>query len=261
VRKIKIQPPDTPEWQNWDRKCKNATNLNWERVSRNEELVFNRKTYKEYKEFFIDSAFHGKCGYCEGPVTGFQHGDVEHFRPTKKVANEKNEAIHDHPGYHWLFYNWQNLLISCQTCNQIKDGIGKGNRFPVLGIHADRPETLDQEKPLLINPTSDLPEDCPSKHLAITPDGYLQGLTDRGKMCIQIFGLNLRDHLVEGRHRAYIQALFLKGQLHSESKEDRQIAINKITAIKHGKKSYSIAQVEAVKALKELYLQNKNDPI
>jgi hypothetical protein len=255
VRKIKIQPPDSLAWQRWDKRCQKATKENWAKVDRNEKPVFDENLYKKYKEFFMDAAFHGKCGYCECPVKDFQHGDVEHFRPKAQVTNEKDETI-DHPGYHWLAYDWRNLLISCQKCNQIskrgKQKIGKGCRFPVLEIHAQNPETIEQEKPLLINPTSNLPEDRPSKHLAINPDGSgsLQGLTDRGKMCIQIFGLNLRDQLVTQRKIAYRESLRLQAELKSESKEERDKAIQEIIAIKKGKEPYSIAHVEAVKALK-----------
>jgi uncharacterized protein (TIGR02646 family) len=260
VRKVKVQPPDTPAWRRWDKKCKKATKQNWEKVDKNEKPVFDGKIYKKYKDFFMDEAFHGKCGYCECPVKDFQHGDVEHFRPKASVTNEKDEGIPDHPGYHWLAYDWENLLISCVRCNQLsKGGIGKGCRFPVTDIRAHTPETLDQEKPLLINPTSSLPEDHPSKHLAINPDGYLRELTERGKMCIQIFGLNLRDQLVAQRKRAYREALLLKAQLNSTSEEEQQEAIQEIIAIKKGKKSYSIAQTEAVEALKVWYLLSQSN--
>jgi hypothetical protein len=182
---------------------------------------------------------------------------VEHFRPKAKVTNEKDRTIEDHPGYHWLAYDWQNLLISCITCNQIsKRKFGKGCRFPVVGEHARTPEMIAQEQPLLINPTSSVPHDHPDKHLKINCDGSLRGLTKRGKMCIQVFGLNLRDQLVEERQRAYQEALILQGQLKSKSKEEQQKAINKIIAIKQGEKSYSIAQAEAVAALKALSQSN-----
>jgi predicted metal-binding protein len=256
VRKVKVQPPDTPAWKRWITRCEKATKQIQEQIDRGEKPIFDEKIYQKYKEFFMDAAFHGKCGYCECPVRDFQHGDVEHFRPKAMVTNEKDEVIYDHPGYHWLVYDWQNLLISCVKCNQIftrgNQKIGKGNRFPVKGLHALTPETLAQEKPLLINPTGSLPEDRPSKHLAINPDGSLRGLTDRGKMCIQVFGLNHRDQLVSQRKRAYREALLLKGQLQSSSKDEQQEAIQEIIAIKQGKKSYSIAQAEAVAALKAL---------
>jgi uncharacterized protein (TIGR02646 family) len=264
VRKIKIQPPDTPAWKRWDKKCKNATKLNWEKVDRNEKPIFDGEIYKKYKDFFMDTAFDGRCGYCECLVKDFQHGDVEHFRPKAPATNEKDEEIINHLGYHWLAYDWQNLLISCQICNQIsKRGnqrIGKGSRFPVIGTHAHTPETLDHEKPLLINPTSQLLDDLPSKHLAINQDGSLQGLTDRGKMCIDVFGLNHRDQLVKQRKKAYVESLRLQAQLKSESKEERDQAIQEIIAIKKGKEPYSIAQIGAVKALKEWYLKNKDNP-
>jgi uncharacterized protein (TIGR02646 family) len=254
VRKVKVQPPDTPAWKNWIKRCEKAAKQTQEQIDRGEKPSFNESVYQKYKEFFMDAAFHGKCGYCECHIKDFQRGDVEHFRPKAPATNEKDEEVINHLGYHWLAYDWQNLLISCQICNQIsKRGdqrIGKGSRFPVMGAHAHTSETLDQEKPLLINPTSSLPEDHPSKHFFMNPDGLLQGQTDRGKMCIKVFDLNLRDQLVADRKRAYREALLLKAQLNSSSKEEQQEAIQEIIAIKHGKKSYSIAQAEAVAALK-----------
>lgn len=168
--------------------------------------------------------------------------------------------IANHPGYYWLAYDWRNLLISCIKCNQLsKRKFGKGCRFPVVDKYAHTPEMINQEKPLLINPTSIASEDWPSKHLIINPDGSLQGLTDRGKMCIQVFGLNLRDQLVAERKRAYREALLLQAQLKSDSIEEQQEAIQEIIVIKHGKKSYSIAQVEAVETLKKWYFQGKSN--
>jgi uncharacterized protein (TIGR02646 family) len=259
VRRIKIQPPtNDAAWKRWNKKCQKATQENWGEVQRNEKPAFDSEIYKKYKDFFLDIAFHGKCGYCECSVKDFQHGDVEHFRPKAMTANEKDEIIFDHPGYHWLAYDWQNLLISCQKCNQLsKQGkYGKGNRFPVLGNHACTPEEIAHEKPLLINPTSKLSEDFPSKHLAINPDGSLRGLTDRGKMCIQVFGLNRRDQLKTQRRVYYRDALRLQAQLKSESQDERDEAIREIIAIKEGKEPYSIAQAEAVAALKALSQSN-----
>jgi uncharacterized protein (TIGR02646 family) len=259
VRQVKIEPPDTAVWKRWEKKCKQATEKNWASVNRGDKPVFDEKIYKKYKEFFMDKAFHGKCGYCECPVKDFQQGgDVEHFRPKGRVTNAKDEVILDHLGYHWLAYDWQNLLISCKGCNQFakQKKYGKGDRFPVLNNYAYTPEVIAQEQPLLINPTSNVPDDHPDKHLKIKCDGSLRGLTERGKMCIQVFGLNLREQLVEERQRAYQEALVLQGKLKSKSKEEQQKAINKIIAIKQGEKSYSIAQAEAVAALKALAQSN-----
>ena len=255
MRKVKVQPPDTPQWKRWITRCEKAAKQTQEQVELGEKLLFDEAIYQKYKEFFMNTAFYGKCGYCECPVKDFQHGDVDHFRPKARVTNEKDEVINDHPGYHWLAYDWQNLLISCQKCNQLsKLGFGKGCRFPVMDRHAHTPETIDQEKPLLINPTSSLPENHPIKHLAINSDGSLRGLTERGEMCIQVFGLNYRDQLVSQRKKAYREALLLKAQLQSTSKEEQQNAIDEIIAIKKGKEPYSIAQIEAVNALKALAL-------
>jgi uncharacterized protein (TIGR02646 family) len=261
VRRIKIQPPtNDAAWKRWNKKCQKATQENWEKVNQGEKPIFDETIYKKYKEFFMASAFHGKCGYCECPIKDcHQGGDVEHFRPKGRVTNAKDEVILDHLGYHWLAYDWQNLLISCKGCNQVaKQKIyGKGNRFPVSNNYAYMPEAIAHEKPLLINPTSNLSEDFPSKHLAINPDCSLRGLTNRGVMCIQVFGLNLRDQLKTQRRVYYRDALRLQAQLKSESQDERNEAIREIIAIKEGKEPFSIAQAEAVAALKALWQENQ----
>jgi hypothetical protein len=116
----------------------------------------------------------GKCAYCEASFQVVAYGDVEHFRP-KSI-------------YWWLAYCYENYLASCQICN----GTFKRNKFPtkfnvpMVGpavtsasldaeieamIEAFIPDSLDdvvvqnyknlhdKERPLLLNPYYDKPED------------------------------------------------------------------------------------------------------
>ena len=57
-----------------------------------------------------------KCAFCEVNLDS-QHGEIEHFRP-KKMFKQNPEDSRHYPGYYWLSYNWDNLLLSCITCNQ-----------------------------------------------------------------------------------------------------------------------------------------------
>ena len=107
----------------------------------------------EVKEFLYESQ-HGKCCYCERRLPRGET-DVEHFRPKGKVK----EAEKDHPGYWWLAYNWQNLLISCQLCNRTY----KRAQFPLKDESKRVYEEgcgLDEEEPFLINPLEEDPEQC-----------------------------------------------------------------------------------------------------
>ena len=110
----------------------------------------NGKLWREFKELLYELQ-HGKCCYCErGLLMGEAH--VEHFRPKAKV-----EEAERHPGYWWLAYSWENLLLACETCN-----IKKGAKFPLEpGSERLDPEDcdLEKEKPILINPLKEDPEE------------------------------------------------------------------------------------------------------
>ncbi len=128
--------------------------------------------------------FHGKCAYCESKIAGSQDTDVEHYRP-KKGVTEAEEAGVIHPGYWWLAMVWENLVLSCQHCNQSRSyhviipddletedelieflqnqrtsGAGKLNAFPTEdGFWALGPQDdLATERPLILNPVDTDPE-------------------------------------------------------------------------------------------------------
>lgn len=246
MRRIHLQPPTTKEWQRWLLDCKKETQKLQDAIDRGETVTF-KDLYKRRKEFFFgeDSQFYGKCAYCECYLKGFQHGDVEHFRPKGGVTDELDRVI-AHPGYYWLAYDWRNLLPSCISCNQATSvnnkKIGKHNRFPVIGSHAQNQAEIVNEQPLLINPASENDDDDPAKHLGIDlTTGLMIPLTERGRMCIEIFGLNVRDRLVEQRHSACREVKSLLIELiHNDS--NRQQIIDQLQKIRQEKCSYSLAQ-------------------
>ncbi len=118
----------------------------------------------------------------------------------------KNGVQCHHPGYYWLAYDWRNLLPTCWKCNtwhEDKTGekVGKGNRFPVIGEHAENPGEEVNENPELINP---MLED-PKNHIFMDTLGVIHGLPDSSKAntTITLFGLNIRETLVNGRKKEY----------------------------------------------------------
>ena len=155
-----------------------------------------------------DPPFHGKCAYCEEIITSNQRGDVEHYRPKGAVSNAENQPVKlrvggediPHPGYYWLAYDWRNLLPSCILCNQLSRGdeslLGKGNRFPVEGDNAWEPGGEAAERPLILNPCFDDPEE----HLGLDDTGLLFWKSERGEATVKILGLNERN-LPERRRR------------------------------------------------------------
>jgi len=86
-------------------------------------LVINAQAYNDtaafndrYKEDEIKRAlielYKSKCAFCEQRVEQYH---IEHYRP-KKI-------------YYWLAFSWDNLILSCPTCNQ-----NKGINFRLQGV-------------------------------------------------------------------------------------------------------------------------------
>ena len=115
-------------------------------------MVYGSKAVKHA----LISSQHGKCAFCESRITVVSHGDVEHYRP-KAGWDQEDGAGLVKPGYYWLAYDWNNLFLSCQICNQSC----KRNIFPLINpasrarSHKDR---LGDELPMLIHPGEDDPE-------------------------------------------------------------------------------------------------------
>lgn len=124
---------------------------------------------------------YGKCSYCDSHVVGVAYGDVEHFRPKAH--------------YWWLAYTWENLLFSCQICNQEY----KRTNFPVVGSRANKPTAdLTLEQHLLINPLDEDPEQLIAYDFkgdeAKIIEQNLQ-VKDRVDACKKYLGLNREDLL------------------------------------------------------------------
>ena len=170
----------------------------------------------------LNALFHYKCAYCEMDYGGAPL-DVEHFRPKAAIveidvttwkAQDGAQAIK--PGYYWLGAEWTNLLPSCIDCNRRREHAfevnnssvtGKGNYFPLehgsSWVLDHNKCNLAMERPLLLDPCSDDPED----HLKFGPQGVIISLSLRGTATIQILGLQ-RDLLVRQRKQVESQVLF-----------------------------------------------------
>lgn len=107
------------------------------------------------KECLI-AAQHGKCAFCEAKIGHISYGDIEHFRPKGGVRQTSSSPLKT-PGYYWLAYEWTNLLLSCQLCNQRF----KANHFPLeKGSPRARFHGHDvtRERTMFINPAAEDPE-------------------------------------------------------------------------------------------------------
>ena len=133
---------------------------------------------------FLYGSQHGKCCYCERTRDKVEV-DVEHFRPKAEV-----EGAETHPGYWWLAYSWENLLIACKTCNQIY----KKSKFPLkpgskraCGENSD----LGKEEPILINPLEEDPEEFIEYDLSVKFMAKAVGKCERGRQTVdELTGIN-----------------------------------------------------------------------
>ncbi len=171
--------------------------------------------------------FKDKCAFCETNTNAGASHDVEHFRFTKH--------------YYWLGYEWTNLLLSCQICNRIY----KKTQFPLEKeenrIHQaplDSAGTLitaqchilhkplSAEKPLLLHPAID----DPTKHLKFVPNGSIEGISEKGKNSIEVYGLE-RDELIKKRKsiiKGYQKDLLRIYQYETPTNQRITIEINRL---------------------------------
>ena len=113
---------------------------------------FDKSIYghKDVKDSLIDIQGY-KCCFCESKIGHIDDGDVEHFRP--KAGWVQDEEPINKPGYFWLAYEWDNLLLSCGKCNQRfkKNYFPLGNNVRALSHH----DSIDNEEPMFIHPGSE----------------------------------------------------------------------------------------------------------
>ena len=163
---------------------------------------FDRNVYgsAEVKEK-LKHIFKGKCAFCETNTHAGAHKDTEHYR------------FKTH--YYWLGYEWTNFLLTCQICNRDF----KRTEFPLesethrltvppfsrkKNLSAKKchilSDTLQNENPLLLHPAIDNPQE----HLRFLPDGLVEGLTTKGEISIEVYGLR-RDSLKKARENIVFQ--------------------------------------------------------
>jgi len=198
-RTYKLVDAQPYDFKTWLDEAETATNL--AKQSRNQpDFEYNNKIWTKLKQYLF-AISHGKCGYCEQKVTGVYAGDVEHYRPKKKVTEDPA-----HPGYYWLAYDPSNYVPVCQNCNGAR---AKANHFPLEpgSPRAYAPEDdIAKERPLLINP---LGADDPAIELEfIGPEGgkedfgKVKGISPAGETSREIYHLN-RGELIVARREAY----------------------------------------------------------
>lgn len=127
----------------------------------------------------------GKCAFCESSLPQSTAGHVEHFRPKGEVQQAGKSPVL-RPGYYWLAYDWDNLLLACEWCNTR----AKGRFFPLEDdskrgrSHRD---DLSKESPLLLDPAND----DPANHLEFKEEVVRPKKRSRkGTQSIETYRLN-----------------------------------------------------------------------
>lgn len=152
--------------------------------------------HKEVKEKLKKAQNH-KCFLCESRITHISYGDVEHFRPKGGFCQTVDEKMSE-TGYYWLAYNWENLFLACQICNQRF----KKNLFPLENTGnrvKSHSQDLSNEAPLFINPATENPEEFISFR-GVIPFA-IEG-NQKGEITIKHAGLR-REELKENRRELY----------------------------------------------------------
>src|SRR5689334_19387876 len=127
-----------------------------------------------------------KCAYCESVLNSSNTAEVENFRP-RAGARGLDKSVYAPLHYWWLAYEWDNLCMACTTCSQ-KYKLdffpleNESNRSAIGAKGID----LRVELPLLIDPFLDDPEE----HIEFDDEGTATELSKRGKVTIEILGLN-----------------------------------------------------------------------
>jgi hypothetical protein len=147
-------------------------------------------------------AFHGRaCGYCTRDLPGNDRGDVDHFRPKGKVAEDPT-----HGGYWWLAYSFTNYVLSCSICNRTL----KRDHFPLTSPGSKhygfaQRSRLSREARALLDPVLDQVEDWarPNWRDSLCPVEPRPGIPSvarrRVDRAVDFFRLNVDPDLVRAR--------------------------------------------------------------
>jgi uncharacterized protein (TIGR02646 family) len=177
---------------------------------------------------------HNKCCFCESSLHA-QHGDVEHFRPKGGWVQEEKDKLSE-VGYYWLAYDWDNLFLACQKCNQTF----KKNFFPIENPHEralNHTHDIKKELHLIINPSIDNPQE----HLLFKKE-IITSKTTKGKETIKRTAID--QETFEEDRRTYFQMinalinclkLFNENQI---SSPDGETILASIEDLVHHKKPY-----------------------
>ena len=111
-----------------DSKAKEWTEALVGKLKRGEQPTATEKSRYRHRDVkgALVTEVSGKCAYCESPLQHIHHGDVEHIYPKSLDPN--------------LTFEWNNLTLACEVCNQ-----NKSNKDPLVE-HIIDPYGVDPEE-------------------------------------------------------------------------------------------------------------------
>ncbi len=133
-----------------------------------------------------------KCAYCES-IFRDSEVSIDHFRPHYSAADLDGKISRDY--YWWLSFNWTNLYPVCQICNTNKKNYFPVSKFRATVNYSGKETLFNIENPLIIDPEYENPEE----HFYYDKAGMIYAETKRGKVTIDLLGLN-REDLIEARN-------------------------------------------------------------
>jgi hypothetical protein len=137
----------------------------------------------------LEASHHGKCCYCETIIPKpYAHSYVEHWRPSRS-SRQVRDKKRMWPGYYWLAYSWDNLLLSCFPCNSTF----KNDLFPLVNpVERARHHRMrvEDETPAILKPDggTNLRD-----HITFHKEVPV-GLTPLGRKTIEVLGLDSPKH-------------------------------------------------------------------
>lgn len=136
----------------------------------------------------LQACQHGKCCYCETLIPRpYALLYIEHWRPKSSSRQGWGEQ-RLWPGYYWLAYRWDNLLLSCFFCNSSKSDLFPLEDPAVRARHHGMP--VEDEAPAILKPDGD--QDL-SAHITFHEEVPV-GVTPLGRKTIEVLGLDSPAH-------------------------------------------------------------------
>jgi uncharacterized protein (TIGR02646 family) len=243
---VPFPEPTGPLWARWKQRADDAQRAHEPGSEPSGNI------YRAVRRWLL-IAYSKKCAYCERAIRGHSVR-VDHFRPKVGILRLGGQSVRlrgagsgDHPGYHFLAYDWRNLLPTCEHCN-----VAKSNHFHTSNEYwAERPQQLATEEPLLIHPS----HRDPAGMLLFTRDGLVHPATKddpRAVYVIDTLKLN-REELREDRAEAWndaeeeMDALLLRVRDPRRDQQERfDQVVARYQAIKAGKVEFSAVKQLAV---------------